>query len=362
MKRRRVHQLLAALSYGDAVSNHALSIQAALRSAGYDSDIFVEHVHPRMARFVRPYWEYGTVSAPDTVCLFHFSIGSATAPLIHHLPDRLVTIYHNITPPEYFLRYRPHLVGLTYHARRELALFVPRTTLALGVSEYNRRELAAMGFPATGVLPIVPDWSAFERPGSRLTRALYSDDRENILFVGRISPNKRIDDLIRVFACYQRYVQPRSRLLLVGDHRGYEKYYACLLEMVQTLRLEEVVFTGHVDDDDLAAYYRLGRLFLCLSEHEGYGVPLLEAMAAGLPIVAYDAGAVAETLRGAGLLIRDKSPEWVAEIVGEVLSRPALRAKVLEGQQRVLATYKALDPAAMLLDHLAPLLDRPPGR
>jgi L-malate glycosyltransferase len=353
---KRVHQLLAALSYGDAVSHHALAIQTALRGAGYESDIFVEHVHPRMARFVRPYWEYPQVSSPKTVCLFHFSIGSAASPLIHHLPDRLVTIYHNITPPEYFVGFRPHLVGLTYHARRELALFVPRTALALGVSEFNRRELEGMGFRPTGVLPIVPDFPSYERPGSRLTRALYDDGRTNIVFVGRISPNKRIDDLVRTFACYQRYVNPHSRLLLVGDHRGYEKYYDRLQEMVQALRLSEVVFTGHVDEDDLAAYYRLGHLFLCLSEHEGYGVPLLEAMAAGLPIVAYDAGAVAETLRGAGIVLADKSPEVVAELMGEILSRPALRARILQGQARVLAEYKAIDPAKMLLERLAPVL------
>jgi L-malate glycosyltransferase len=353
---RPVHQLLAALSYGDAVSQHALAIQAVLRRAGHASDIFVEHVHPRMTRFVRPYWEYPGVSSADTVCLFHFSIGSAASPLIHHLPDTLVAIYHNITPPEYFVGFRPHLVGLTYHARRELAAFVPRTSLALGVSEFNRRELEAIGFRRTGVLPIVPDWSAYESGGSRLTRALYDDDRTNILFVGRISPNKRIDDLVRTFAYYQRYVNPRSRLLLVGDHRGYEKYYDRLQEMVQVLRLEEVVFTGHVDQDDLAAYYKLGHVFLCLSEHEGYGVPLLEAMAAGLPVVAYDAGAVAETLRGAGVLLADKSPELVAEVLGEITTRPALRAQILEGQARVLAQYKAIDPGALLLERLAPVL------
>jgi L-malate glycosyltransferase len=353
---RPVHQLLAALSYGDAVSNHALAIQAALRGAGYVSDIFVEHVHPRMTQFVRPYWEYPQVSSAETVCLFHFSIGSAASPLIHARPDKLVAIYHNITPPEYFVGFRPHLVGLTYHARRELAQFVPRASLALGVSEFNRRELEAMGFRRTGVLPIVPDFRVYEGGGSRLTRALYEDDRTNLVFVGRISPNKKTEDVVRAFACYQRYVNPRSRLFLVGDHRGYEKYYDRLQEMVQTLRLEEVVFTGHVDEDDLAAYYRLSDLFLCLSEHEGYGVPLLEAMAAGLPIVAFDAGAVAETLRGAGVLLRDKDPELVAEVMGEVLARPDLRARILEGQARVLAEYKAMDPAALLLSHLGPVL------
>jgi len=310
-----------------------------------------------MTGHVRPLWQYPRVSSPETVCLFHFSIGSAAGPLIHALPDKVVTVYHNITPPEWFLGFRPHLVGLTYHGRRELSCYVARTSLALGVSDFNRRDLAAVGFNPTGVLPIVPDWSLYEGTGSRLTRQLYADDRTNIVFVGRISPNKRIDDVIRAFAVYQRYSNPRSRLFLVGDHRGYEKYYDRLKEMVEALRLEEVVFTGHVDDDDLVAYYRLGHLFLCLSEHEGFCVPVLEAMAVGLPIVAYDAGAVAETLRGAGVLLKDKSPELVAELMNEILTCPALRAAILEGQARVLREMKAVDFDALLLERLAPVLD-----
>jgi len=305
---------------------------------------------------VRPLWQYPSVSSPEAVCLFHFSIGSAAGPLIYHRPDRLVTIYHNITPPEWFLGFRPHLVGLTYHGRRQLGELVPRTSLALGVSDYNRRELEAVGFQPTGVLPIVPDFRLYESPGSRLTRALYTDDRTNIVFVGRISPNKKIEDLLRAFACFQRYVRPHSRLFLVGDHRGYEKYYDRLLEMVRALRLEEVVFTGHVDEDDLISYYRLGHLFLCLSEHEGFCVPVIEAMALGLPVVAFDAGAVAETLRGAGVLLKDKSPELVAELMGEILANAAVRARLVEGQERVLRDLKAVDFDRLLLSTLAPVL------
>jgi glycosyltransferase involved in cell wall biosynthesis len=353
---RHVHQLMAALSYGDAVSHHALAVQAALRGAGYRSDIFVEHVHPRMTGLVRPFWEYGSVSSPETVCLFHFSIGSATGALIQQCPDQLVTVYHNITPAEYFIGFRPHLVGLTYHGRRQLGVFAERSRLGLADSEFNRRELEEAGYRPTAVLPILPDWSIYERAGSRLTRALYDDGRTNILFVGRISPNKRIEDLIRVFAFYQRYLNPESRLLLVGDHRGYEKYLDRLQEMAAALRLEEVVFTGHVDEDDLVACYRLGHLFLCLSDHEGYCVPLLEAMAVGLPIVAYDAGAVAGTLRGAGVLLRRKDPEEVAWLVHEILSNAELREPILARQRRVLAEMKASDFAASLLRLLQPVL------
>ncbi len=357
MRTRRVHQLLAALSYGDAIGNEALAIQAHLRKAGFESDIFAERVHPRMAHLARPLWDYEDVSSPETVCLFHFSIGSAAGRLIFHAPDRLVSIYHNITPAHFFLGFHPHLAGLCHHGRRELEAFAPRTALALGDSEFNRKELEEAGYPRTGVLPIVLDLASYKRPVSPVVRCLYDDDRTNVLFVGRIIPNKKIDDLVRVFACYQRSVNPRSRLLLVGDHRGHEKYYDRLQELVRDLRLDEVVFSGHVDDDDLMAYYSVADVFLCLSEHEGFCVPLLEAMSFGLPVIAFDAGAVAETLRGGGLLLKAKQPEVVAELLHDVLTRPALREAVLATQERAIGHVKATDFGALLRERLAPVLE-----
>jgi glycosyltransferase involved in cell wall biosynthesis len=352
-----VHQVLAALSYGDAIGNEALAIQGHLRRAGFRSDIFAEAVHPRMSGLARPLWEYGQVSSPETVCLFHFSIGSAAGRLVHHAPDRLVCIYHNITPADFFLGFHPHLAGLCYHGRRELSAFAPRAELGLGDSEFNRRELEAAGFRSTAVLPIVLDLEAYRRPPAPVIRRLYADGRVNILFVGRIIPNKKIEDLIRVFAVYQRYLEPRSRLLLVGDHRGHERYYDRLREMVLKLRLDEVVFSGHVDDDELMAFYSVADLFLCLSEHEGFCVPLLEAMTFGIPVVAYDAGAVAETLRGGGVLLKQKQPEAVAELLHHLRADAALRRSVLATQERALRDVRAVDFGALLMDRLSPVLE-----
>jgi L-malate glycosyltransferase len=353
---RHIPQLLAALSYGDAIGNEALAIQGHLRAAGYASDIFAERVHPRMAHLARPLHEYREVSSAETVCLFHFSIGSAAGRLIFHAPDRLVSIYHNITPAKFFLGFHPHLAGLCHHGRRELHAFAPRTELALGDSEFNRCELEAVGYQRTAVLPIVLDLDGHP-PASPVTRQMFEDGRKNILFVGRIIPNKRIEDLIRVFAVYHRYIEPRSRLLLVGEYRGFERYYRRLREEVEALRLDSVVFTGHVDDDDLRACYAAAHVFLCLSEHEGFCVPLLEAMNYGVPIIAYNAGAVAETLRGGGVLLQDKSrPEVTAEIVHEVVSEGELRRAVLATQARAVAQVRALDFGALLRERLAPVL------
>jgi glycosyltransferase involved in cell wall biosynthesis len=272
-----------------------------------------------------------------------------------------VAIYHNITPAPFFLGFHPHLAGLCHHGRRELAAFAPRTELALGDSEYNRRELEAAGFHKTGVLPIVLDLGLFDRPASPVVRRLYDDGRTNILFVGRIIPNKRIEDLVRVFAAYQRWVDPRSRLLLVGDHRGFERYFDRLRELVSELRLDEVVFTGQVDDDELYAYYRDADVFLCLSEHEGFCVPLQEAMHFGVPVVALDAGAVRETLHGGGVLLSDKRPAEVAELLGRLRQDEGLRREVLATQERAMSKVRATDFGSLLLDRLRPVLEGEPG-
>lgn len=354
---RQVHQLLATLSHGDAIGNEALAIQKCLRTAGYESDIFAEGVHPRVARLARPLWDYYSVSSPDTVCIFHFSIGSAASPLIFHAPDRLVLIYHNITPPEWFVGYHRLLTQLCYRGRRELAAFAARTDLALGDSEFNRRELEQAGFRTTAVLPIVLDFATYDAPRSPVVERLYTDGRTNVLFVGRVITNKKIDDLIRAFACYQRLFNPHSRLLVVGDYRGQERYLRVLRALVRRLGAGEVVFTGHVEHDELLAYYGLADVFLCLSEHEGFCVPLVEAMRFGVPVLAYDAGAVRDTLRSGGLLLKDKQPQEVAGLIDALVRDAALRQAMLATQTQALAVIRATDFGALLLERLAPVLD-----
>ena len=358
---REIHQLLAALSYGDAVSNDALALQAHLRRAGFVSDIFAEAAHPRLAASCRRIWEYEEVSGPETVCLYHFAIGSAAGPLIFHAKDRLVVRYHNITPARFFAGFLPHLARQCERGRRQLADFAPRAELALGVSEFNRRELEEAGFLPTGVLPILVEPRSPGHRGAEVLRRTYGDGRTNVLFVGRIICNKKIEDLIRTIAYYQRFVDTKVRLLVVGDHFGYEPYFLRVQQMGREMGVEEVVFTGQVDDDELQSFYDVAHVYLSLSEHEGFCVPLLEAMAHDLPVLAYDAGAVAETLAGAGILLRDKRPEVVAELMHAVLTRREVRESVLAGQRRALAARRAVDYGALLLERLAPVLG-PPSR
>ncbi len=354
MRPRAIHQVLAALAYGDAIGNEALAIRKHLRARGFESEIFAEKVHPKMAGLAHPLSEYDEAAKGDTLCMFHFSIGSAASSLVFHRNDPLICVYHNITPPEFFFPFHPHLARLCYHGRRELKAFASRSVLGLGDSEFNRKELEAAGFKPTGVLPIVMNWERYSEPPSAvMMERLTGFPGPTVLFVGRIVPNKKVEDVLTSFAAFQRHHAPESRLLLVGDSVGHEKYLRRLLELVRSLRVKNVIFTGQVSQGDLIAAYRSSQAFLCLSEHEGFCVPLLEAMHFGLPVLAFDAAAVRETMAGGGLLLEDKDPRIVAASLDRVLSDSAFRGQVLASQARTLAAAKATDFGALLEGHVA---------
>lgn len=353
MKRGAVHQVLAALAYSDAIGNLSLAIKDHLRRRGFDSEIFAEKIHPTMAGFARPLSEYDAAARGSALCMFHFSIGSAASSLVYHRKEPLICVYHNITPPEFFYDFHPHLTRLCYHGKRELAAFAPRSALGLGVSEFNRQELQAAGFKHTGALPIVIDWTRYhEKPSPVMRERLAGFSGPTILFVGRVVANKKFEDLLTSFAAFQRHHQPESRLLLVGDSTGHEGYLRRLLESVHSLRLRNVVFTGQVSQADLIAAYQSADAFLCLSEHEGFCVPLLEAMHFQLPVLAYDAGAVRETMGGGGILLEDKDPRVVAEALDLVLTDGNFRRAVLASQVRTLEAAKAVDFGALLEVHI----------
>jgi glycosyltransferase involved in cell wall biosynthesis len=207
-----------------------------------------------------------------------------------------------------------------------------------------------MGFHPTGVLPLILDPDRLSLPANDVVLEMFDDDKTNFLFVGRVIPNKCFHDLIKVFAFYQRFIDRNSRLLLVGEWVGFEKYHEALVRMVDDLALKDVVFTGHVEDDDLAAYYRVADLFLCLSEHEGYCVPIVEAFRFGVPVMALDAGAVPETMAGAGVLIREKRIDEIAMMAHAIATDDVLAAKIVAGQDGVLAAMDARDDRTLLLD------------
>jgi L-malate glycosyltransferase len=337
-----VHQVLATLGYGDAIGHEVLGIQRVLRLAGYDSEIFVETADPRLEDLTYDYRDLLDASRPDNLLLHHFSIGSRASRVAYALPDRMALIYHNITPPEYFIGVHDQLVELCWKGRRELRAYVSRCDLALGDSEFNRQELAALGFPRTGVLPVVPDFTHLSGVPDWKVASRFDDEWTNLLFVGRIIPNKRIEDLVRIFHAYRR-INPRSRLIIVGAYGGFEKYLAMVQSVAARLGTPDVHFAGHVSNEELIAYYDAADLFLCASEHEGFCVPLIEAFHMAVPVVARAATAVPATLDGGGVLYDDSDPHHVASIVDAVLSDAGLRAQVIAAQDQALTRLAAKD-------------------
>ena len=231
----RVHQVLATLGYGDAIGHEVLGIQRVLRAAGYESDIFVEAADHRLESMTRDYRELVDVSHPDNLLLHHFSLASKASRTAFALPDRMALIYHNITPPEFFVGLHRSLSSECFRGRRELRAYADRCDLALGDSEFNRQDLEALGFTRTGVLPVVPDFSHLDGAADRTVADLFDDTWTNVLFVGRMVPNKKLEDVIRFFHAYHTFYNPRSRLLLVGAHGGFERYTAALHQLTATL-------------------------------------------------------------------------------------------------------------------------------
>jgi len=344
-----IHQLVPNFDYGDAIGNHVRALRTLLRGWGYASNVYAQYMHPELARDARFYTRYRDVSDPGNVLLFHFSIGSELTSFFAGLPDRKVVIYHNITPPEYFVGVHKELVRQCFHGRRELTAYVSRCDLALGDSEYNREALDALGFAPTGVLPVVPDFSHLDVPPDRTLAGGFDDEWTNILFVGRVIPNKRFDDLIRAFHAYKALFNPRARLLLVGAHSGFERYLAQLYNLIGTLRTPDVHLVGHVSNEELTAFYDVADLFLCASEHEGFCVPLVESFYKGVPVVARAATAVPATMDGAGILYETRDPREVAALMHAVLDDPDLYDGVVAGQREALDRLRSRDFAGTLV-------------
>jgi glycosyltransferase involved in cell wall biosynthesis len=336
----KVHQWVPAAHRGDAIGDSARRVRGMIRAAGHRSDIFAMTIDDSLRDDVRPFEDPESRSGDITI--FHFALPSPMTQAFAGLRGTRVLQYHNVTPAAFFAPYDPQLFRLASLGRQELRTLAGKVDLALGDSEFNRQELEELGFSPTGVLPIAVDTARITAaPRSPALEKILGDGLINILFVGRIVPNKRIEDHIRLAELYKRYVDSYYRFIFVGRYDGVPRYYAAIRAMILQYRMlpERFVFTGAVSDEDLAAYYRWADVYVSLSEHEGFCVPLVEAMATDVPVLAYAAGAVPETLGGAGVLFAPKDLELAAELTGTLVYDRAVRHAVLEGQRKRLGDF-----------------------
>ena len=283
------------------------------------------------------------VEAPGSAVIYQFSIGSVMTDPLLAAGMPLALNFHNVTPPELF---EPWELGLTpglWWGRHQVAQLAGRVRLGIADSAFNADDLAKAGYPESVVAPIILDTGSFAGPVDQpMADALAAELPKGgtaCLFVGRLAPNKAQHDLIKAFAVYRRVFDPTARLWLVGGASS-DTYLQALRGLASAAGVADAVrFAGSVSPGELAAYYRAAGVFVCASDHEGFCVPLLEAMHHGLPVVAFASSAVPETLGGAGVCLPEKSPSVVAGAVWRVVSDPSLRASLVAAGHRRLADF-----------------------
>jgi glycosyltransferase involved in cell wall biosynthesis len=351
-----IDQWVPTLHRGDAIGDSARLMRDAFRSWGHRADVYALELDADLAGDGRPFSEW-RADGPDHVVILHYALPSPLTAALERHPGRRVLLHHNVTPPEFFEGYDPEMVRICTLGREQLAGLREHVELALADSEFNRQELERAGFRRTGVLPIYLDFERYRlRPNPVLAQML-GDASVTLLFVGRVSPNKRHEDLIKLASYWKRFIGPDVRLLLVGKLPRRRAYFDALQALMyeEGFTPAEVVFTGHVDHDDLLACYSAARVFVSMSEHEGFGVPLIEAMLLDVPVLAYRAAAVPDTLGPAGLQFCEKRIPEVAELAHLLASDAHLRGAVLAGQRRRLADFAPAAVEAALKRHLESL-------
>jgi L-malate glycosyltransferase len=335
-----VNQWVPAAHRGDAIGDSARRVRDMVRALGHRSEIYALTIDDDLRGEVHPFSDPSAGQGDATI--FHFAVPSPMTEEFARLPGGRVLQYHNITPASFFAPYDPGIFRLLALGRQELQTLAGRTDAAFGDSEFNRRELEALGFSRTGVFPIAvdPDRLRRESPPLALERVL-CDGLQNFLFVGRIVPNKSIEDHLRLAEHYKRYVDSEYRFIFVGKTDGVPGYYHTLRALIAEYHMppDRFWFTGHVPEADLAAFYRHARVYVSLSEHEGFCVPVIEAMAADVPVLAYASSAVPDTLGGAGVCFTPKDLEYAAELLGELAYNDQLRSDVIAGQRRRLQDF-----------------------
>jgi glycosyltransferase involved in cell wall biosynthesis len=345
------------LAWGDAIGNQARYLRELLRSWGYASEIYADQWDEECRGQVRPARHYPREADDSTALLIHHSFQSRLVPLIARAPGRKAVVFHNITPARLFEGFERKVAEACTAAREELLALRPLTECAYAYSGFSAEELSAAGFPHVSVLPFAVDWRTFDAPPDPVLRAELDDGFSNLLFVGRAVPHKRVEDVLSVFTAWQQLYQPRSRLLIAGALNSETPYGSALHALRDMLGPERVHFLGRVSAAQLSACFSVASAYLSMSRHEGFGVPLLEAMYRGVPVVAYGAAAVPETMGGAGLTTLSREPLDVARLLAVLERNPGLRGQVLAAQRQRVEALSQEAVASGVREGLRPFLE-----
>ena len=346
MKKVAIHQFHSGSGYGDAVTNSMVLIRRLLRGFGFFSNIYVEHVAPELKGEIH-YYKKLSIKKSD-ILMIHHSLGHDLGEWIVNLPCRKVLVYHNITPEEFF----PTQPVIRYYCRlgrEQLKKFLPYMEKAVGASKLNVEELIACGYQDVTEIPLLIDIDLLRGQSWDEALRLSCSKVYTILFVGRISPNKCHGDLIRVAGFLKKIMRRPFQLVLVGGYETSDEYYQSLLSEIERAGVrEEVKFTGKIPSEQLCAWYRGADLFLCMSEHEGFCVPVVEAMALDVPVIAYKESNIPNTMGDAGILVTQKDHKAIAALIKILSQDRSMRRTIIQSQRRRVSQFTE--------NHLASLL------
>jgi len=336
----KIVQVLNTFTKGDAIGNYALAIRELLRTAGYDSEVFTESIYEDKDNTGVKH----IISLPDLqeddILIFHLSISVRLFVDLGDACCKKIVIYHNITPYEYFADYSNFSFTLSRDAMIDVKCLSQTFDYGIAVSTYNKEGLIEFGYKCPiDVLPIIVPFDDYKQEPGKAVVDKYNDGRTNIIFVGRVVPNKKQEDIISAFSAYKKYYDSEARLFIVGSSLNMEAYKSRLDSFIELNSIDDVIFTGKIPFDELLAYYHIADIFLCMSEHEGFCVPLIEAMFFDVPVIAYASAAVPETLGGSGILLNEKDPLQTAGIINKLVSDKSLRSAVINDQQKRLEDY-----------------------
>lgn len=336
-----IHQLVAGFATGDAISHEALALRDICREAGFASEIYApaDRIAADAIGTCHPLVEYQP-NANDSI-IFHYSITSPATTAFRTSPARKILIYHNITPPEFFTPFDTSVAGQLTAARQELKEILGHADAVWADSAFNAAEIKALGFPNAKVFPLLFRPDGQDIPPDPAILAKFNVPMKNILFVGRIAPNKCIEELITAFAWFHKNIEPQSRLLIVGSDRSAPTYYAMLKMYAAELGLDTVFFERFASPAGLSAYYQVADIFATTSRHEGYCLPLVEAMYKGIPVIARQTGGTPEAMGNAGVLFEDLRAEELAELLGLACYDAPFRQSIIESQQKRIASLLA---------------------
>lgn len=356
----RIFQMLSTIAYGDAVSNDTFAMEKIIKSMGYDTRIYAESIVAPLDKKDALKIEDLKEVQPDDIIIFHMSTGSRLNFDVAKYNCRKIVVYHNITPPQYFEGNDARFTQICEYGLEGARYLADKVDYCLAVSEFNKKDLIDMGYTCDiDVLPVIIPMSDYDKKPDKGVIKEYSDGYTNILFTGRVAPNKKHEDLIASFYYYNRLYNKKSRLILAGSFREDDPYYIRLTEYTKKLGLgDAVVFTGHIKFDRILAYYKTADVFLCMSEHEGFCVPLVEAMKFHVPIIACANTAIPETLGGSGMLLDNKNPVYVAACIDRMVNDKALRADIIDKEDKRLAYFQYDNIAGMFEKYLKAFIEK----